>query len=95
MGCDIRTYLEVKRIVNGETNWISADLYKKNCYDDPNSSYDDEYNIVNIYDGRDYELFSILADVRNYHNNQPIDEARGIPDDCCKEIKQEYERWRS
>lgn len=47
--------------------------------------------IVEIYDGRWYELFSILADVRNYSGNKPISEPRGIPEDSCIQIKKEYE----
>jgi hypothetical protein len=33
------------------------------------------------YDGRNYSLFSKLADVRSYGNSDPIDDPRGIPED--------------
>jgi hypothetical protein len=31
--------------------------------------------------GRDYELFSVLASVRNYHDIVPISEPKGLPED--------------
>lgn len=39
------------------------------------------------YDGRNYELFSILADVRNSDEFIPIDSPRGIPEDSDERIR--------
>lgn len=95
MGCDIHTYVEVKRHINDEEKWVTADYYKKNPYYLLYSDEDKEFEVAHIYDYRNYELFSILADVRNYSNNKPIFEPRGIPKDCCQEIRDEYKMWGS
>jgi hypothetical protein len=47
---------------------------------------------VSVYQGRNYELFGVLAGVRDNSMN-PIDEPRGIPDDISNETRKEYELW--
>ena len=84
MGSDIYMYLEKK---NNKGVWKSLDYYKKSDY------YECGFEVVPIYDGRNYSLFSILANVRNYGNNEPICEPKGIPNDCCEDIMKEYEKW--
>lgn len=43
-----------------------------------------------------YALFSKMAGVRNYLGGQePIDQPRGIPEDCSLMTKVHYERWGS
>jgi hypothetical protein len=66
--------------------------------DDPDYvyvSYDDQ-----IYKNRNYDLFSILADVRNGYGFagiktgdgfKIIDEPRGFPENCSKNVKKIYE----
>ena len=44
------------------------------------------------YDGRNYELFGVLAGVRSREYNM-IDYPRYLPNDVSKEIKYEHERW--
>ena len=93
MGCDIHTYVEVKRNVNSLEKWTTADYYKKNRY---YADYPDEgkqYEVVHIYDDRNYGLFSLLADVRNYSNNEPISQPKGLPEDCCDEIRKESDDY--
>jgi len=81
MGCDIIIRTEVKR--NGK--WTSGDLYKK---------IGKEFQIIEIYDGRSYSLFTILADVRNYNGVMtPISKPRGIPEDASEEYKNLCESW--
>lgn len=46
-----------------------------------------------IYDGRNYNLFAILADVRNYYSLRPIDYPRGLPNDVSDVVKQESDDW--
>jgi hypothetical protein len=46
-----------------------------------------------IFDGRNYNLFAILANVRNYHNFNPISEPRGIPSDVTEFVSKAYESW--
>lgn len=91
MGCDIHTYVEIKKYVNNEEKWVSADYYEKNPYYDELDNDEKQFSIVHIFEGRDYGLFSILADVRNDAGNTPICDPKGLPDDCCDEIKEEYE----
>ena len=40
--------------------------------------------------GRDYELFSILAGVRNAHDIVPISEPKGVPRDASNEFDSLY-----
>ena len=92
MGCDIHLYCEYKPKNGKRNNWISGDYFKVN---QNYEVYDDEskMTIIKLYDGRWYELFAILADVRNYSNNTPISQPKGIPDDSCGFIKTEYDEW--
>jgi hypothetical protein len=84
MGCDIHIYLEYNR--NEEVSgikWESADVF------------DYKGNQVPIYIGRDYVLFSILADVRNNIKNYciaPISKPKGLPDDLSNYVIDEYKK---
>lgn len=93
MGCDIHVYTEFKPwFGKHEGEWFCADHYKLN----PSYGTDEwekRYNVVPIYDSRNYILFSVLADVRNYGENKAIAEPRGLPNDCCPEIRAESESW--
>lgn len=94
MGCDIHTHVEYLRTVNGNKEWIDGNFYKRNPYfEKGKDDGEQELEIVHPYSDRNYTLFSILADVRNYGNNKPICEPKGLPIDCCKEIREESERW--
>jgi hypothetical protein len=55
-----------------------------------------------VYTGRNYDLFAILADVRNGRGFagvvtgegfNPIDDPRGVPEDASAYVKEECERW--
>jgi hypothetical protein len=46
-----------------------------------------------IYDSRNYQLFALLAGVRNRYNLEPISQPRGLPEDCCPEIATEREEY--
>lgn len=91
MGCDIHLYVEYKKTVNGIPDWYSGDYLMVNPYygeeDEP------KYNIVPLYDDRNYDLFAILADVRNYCNNKYISLPKGLPDDITKETSEENLYW--
>jgi hypothetical protein len=97
MGCDIHIHAEVKR---GEA-WEKVGAIFKNDYYDPerpsktdsdgytwNPKYTDE-----PYDGRNYRLFAILADVRNYDGWKPISSPRGLPEDVSPGIKEKSDGW--
>lgn len=87
MGCDIHFYVEKKV----KDKWKSADTFEKkdgDWYDQRDEFYGD----------RNYNLFAILADVRNGHGFagsktgegfRPISQPRGLPDDISKETKRQ------
>ncbi len=80
MGCDIHIMTER---FDGK-RWINADFYT------PNGK--GGFDIVPIYDGRNYNLFAILANVRNDYNNIPVvSPNRGIPKDASEEVKKSFE----
>jgi len=102
MGCDIHLYTEVKKTVNNTKRWFNSDNYTKNRYFDGVDKWEKEYEVNEIYGDRCYDLFSVLADVRNGYGFagcetgegfKPISKPKGIPEDTCKEIKAENEEW--
>lgn len=89
MGCDIHFYVEKKNKTGSK--WVTADRWAKDDEDDDRKRvvYEDRF-----YSGRNYYLFSILADVRNGHGFAgiktgegfvPIAQPKGVPKDACKE----------
>lgn len=116
MGCDIHTMAEVRRKdyskdadENGNypyrERWsaITADVFEnpyfieKRKIDEQNTPY------TSIpYSGRNYDLFAVLADVRNGYGFagsptgdriEPIADPRGVPDDASKRWVKYVERW--
>lgn len=88
MGCDIHVYLEKYTKIGEENKWVNIDYWQINPHfglDDSNREYDQ----VPFYIGRNYDLFSILAEVRG--SLDPIADARGIPDDVSLVTKREYD----
>jgi len=89
MGCDIHLFAEKK--VNDK--WVSIDKYTKN----PDfGEYDNREFVIErenqVYRGRNYNLFCALAGVRSFHfSGTPsmVSEPKGLPEDCCEEIKKE------
>jgi hypothetical protein len=89
MGCDIHLYAEKR---DGD-KWTTLDRWVK--------EYDDVLSVPykeSFYHNRNYNLFSILADVRNGRGFAgcktgegfvPIAPPRGIPADACEEYKNE------
>jgi hypothetical protein len=67
MGCDIHLYIEYKN------KKVEFDGYKDNWHDFGKC----------INPGRNYALFALMADVRNYDGQLPvIVNPRGMPDDA-------------
>lgn len=56
---------------------------------------DQWYAFTKIPDDRDYDMFGVLADVRNYANVEPISQPRGVPEDASVITKFEVERYGS
>jgi len=92
MGCDIHLYVEVYK----DGNWISADEWEEvkwNGHKFMDIPYGKAY-----YDDRNYNLFAILADVRNGYGFagvktgfgfKPIDDPRGLPFDVSEILAKE------
>jgi len=94
MGCDIHICTEIKKVVEGTEEWFNADNWKFNPYFKEDEEEGElEYEIKSIYNNRGYNLFALLAGVRNYSEVVPIDEPRGIPKDVHSVTKREYESW--
>ena len=78
MGTDIHLYVEH---YNKESKrWENLFLYKK--------SSEGEFLPVDIYDGRDYDLFGLLAGVRSVID--PFVLPRGVPEDMSCEVSKAY-----
>lgn len=86
MGCDIHFYVERREA----EKWVSCDAWETED-GDKSVPYGKSF-----YDGRNYDLFAILADVRNGRGFAgsdtgdgfiPIAAPRGIPDDASNEYR--------
>ena len=76
MGCDIHCYRE--KLVNGQ--WVTADEWE-NCYGE--GMY---VPWEKRFTDRNYNLFSVLADVRTRETPPYQFEARGLPLRPCQEV---------
>jgi hypothetical protein len=96
MGTDMWIYAEYKK--NGKWNLI-GEIESNTDYPREGKNAQ-QYKPKEIYDGRDYNLFAILADVRNPTgtslNNQKYDVIslpRGLPQDLSLEMTQWLKHW--
>jgi hypothetical protein len=87
MGCDIHLYVERRT----DSGWEHVPDHSKE-WGDP----------ANWFNGRNYDLFSILADVRNGtgfagvktgDGFRPIDTPRGLPVDVSLVVRESAEEW--
>ena len=93
MGCDIHLFTEIKKSINSEDKWVNVDNWRYNpYYQEGNNNWERMLSVESIYSGRNYELFGILAGVRN-RNNDSIDDPRGLPEDVSEVTKKESDRW--
>lgn len=123
MGCDIHTLAEIQReVYNDETGKFepAADdvpwealttpvfTYAYHRDNEPTSRYNEALSIE-PYQGRNYVLFSVLADVRNTRSTSnifdpsmeyeerdsilPIALPKGVPDNASKRWRKEVKRW--
>lgn len=85
MGCDIHLYCEKIVTIKGKEFWWCCDIFTLNEGFD---FYEDEKILKHhsIYSARDYELFGILAGVRN-RSVKPIDKPRGLPDNISNYVR--------
>ncbi len=97
MGTDIHMAAEVRK--NGKWELVTDKVFKNPWYQpDVSKQHDwskDEFTSI-PYDGRNYNLFAMLADVRNGYGFagcitgerlNPISEPKGYPEDMCQELQ--------
>lgn len=92
MGCDIHVYTEQYDERNGV--WYTNDNFRLNRYYDGDPDNGNQFEHESVYHGRNYQLFGILANVRDY-NETALVSPRGIPEDSCDFIKKTCEYWGS
>jgi hypothetical protein len=107
-----QTYAKTQRERGDETQALDYEKRAKELEDGTMlAKSEDEYDRTHyapevyqdwIYDGRNYDLFAILADVRNgrgfagsYTGEgfNPIADTKGVPDDMSDVLKEAYEYW--
>ena len=100
MGTDISMYAEVRK----NRQWAKVGKVFKDSYymkDRPLSDWNQPLT-DHPYDGRNYDLFAILADVRNgsgfagcrtSNGFNPIAAPKGFPDDITPEVKELLDDW--
>lgn len=104
MGCDIHLFAEVKtkptiwkRLIGHKEKWETCDVWKLDKdWEIPRMTVDYEDSIYT--GGRNYNLFCALCGVRgnSFKDSPPsISLPKGLPVDCCNEIKKESESWDS
>lgn len=81
MGCDIHSYVEYRNKDTGKWNMVRIYV--------PYRWEPERLDLVEPYNGRNYNLFAILAGVRGFAI--PIAEPRGIPQDASCGVRREYE----
>ncbi len=84
MGCDIHAFAERRR---GD-KWVKLNEAFEHLDYSNKKVWTDE-----PYEGRDYELFAFLADVRNGNGIVPIATPKGVPDDASYGYLHEVERY--
>lgn len=93
MGCDIHLFTEIKKSINSEDKWVNVDNWRYNPYYKEGSDDGEEMlHVESLYSGRNYELFGILAGVRDL-SNDAIDDPRGLPEDVSSVTKKASDRW--
>lgn len=83
MGCDICIYTEAQKLHGA---WYCCDYFKEDRLSDLNDD-GSKYEQVPIFSDRDYDLFSVLANVRNYAKTPYISEPRGLPPDATEIVR--------
>lgn len=103
MGCDIHLFIEIK---NEADQWVHHDWrakHKDGEDEDGSPIYNYESLFKDPFDvGRNYNLFAVLADVRNGRGFAGVDsgdalntisDPRGMPIDVTSEVSEEADSW--
>lgn len=97
MGCDIHMHIEYfdncykNSKIKPIKKWRCADWFKLNKY--YGEKGEPKYKQVPLWEERSYNLFAILAGVRNHNDIEPISEPRGIPFNVSDEVLKDYKSW--
>lgn len=89
MGCDIHMYVEYKNNGGSDAEWRCGDYFHMF---DPLST-DSKPTRIELYGERDYDLFAVLANVRNYEHIDYIEDPKGLPRDATEFVTREYSTW--
>lgn len=82
MGTDI--HVMVERYNRKENKWENVSIYTK--------SSNGEFKVVDIYIGRNYHLFGMLAGVRGSYDETLVG-LRGLPDDISDDVKKYWDDY--
>lgn len=88
MGTDIHMHVEYK--FDNPDKWFCGDYFRLNPY---SRSFRPDYELVEFFDVRNYSLFAVLANVRNYGDTKYIDDPRGMPENASDIVKSDYSQW--
>ncbi|UOF77352.1 hypothetical protein [Caudoviricetes sp.] len=91
MGCDIHLYVER----NEGGNWAQALPPADWCSNrlERTTKEIKSYDQGKWFWDRHYELFAWLADVRNYHDQEPLADKRGLPENVSAPVKAESDDY--
>lgn len=91
MGCDIHVMVEARQFPFESHKWFNVDNWRHNPFSGDKG--EPAMTLKPVYSHRNYELFSFLADVRNYGGNPSFGFDRGFPEDASEPTAAEYARW--
>lgn len=86
MGCDMHEHFEVRTSEGWKRIQVREDLN----WDTATPQEEEAYWSLPLFIGRDYDLFAVLAGVRNRLNVRPIVACRGIPGDASAEVREAW-----
>lgn len=98
MGCDIHLAVEVRRGGKWQREAIVPEQFRdpwfvEQAAKNPGSFYE-KWAERQWYHDRNYEVFAVLADVRNNGHITPISEPRGLPDDMDEATRRLHYEYR-
>lgn len=86
MGCDIHEHFEIRT----EGGWKRIQVLPELGWNTSTPEQEEAYWRLPLFIGRDYDLFAVLAGVRNRLNLLPIASPRGLPDDVSDEVREDW-----
>lgn len=96
MGTDIHNHIEYlvttfngfdeNHLARFTKQWVCGDYFKLN-------PANNEYEVIPFCEERDYNLFAMLANVRNENGLKYISEPRGLPNDVSDIVSSDFVQW--